>query len=74
MIVICPKCGLIATITLTGRDRYSTQLPEKFVGICLDVQARLKEKGKLEDTEMDCPHLGRASSIVADEWRGKRRI
>jgi hypothetical protein len=74
MIAKCPKCSLTAEITITGHDRYSTTPPSGFAGVCPVLAEKLKEKGRLEASEIECPHLSQAAGEVFREWRERHRL
>ena len=74
MIATCVKFGLQATLTPTGRDRYSMQLPNSFAGKCPVLAEKLREKAKLEGAEIDCLHMNQAAGLVFGKWRERNRI
>jgi hypothetical protein len=73
MIATCVKCGLRATVVVTGIDAYSTRLPDSFVVRCPVLSEKLREKGELkgEDT-VNCPQMMEATGTVFFQWQQSR--
>jgi hypothetical protein len=74
MIAKCSKCSVTAAITVSGHDRYSTSPPSGFSNKCPVLAAKLKEKGRLDASEIDCPHLSEAAGLAFHEWRVRHRL
>lgn len=69
MKVTCSECSLVATITPTARDKFSTEFPNDFAAECLVLRERLAAKERLKGSELECPYLDKAIGIALDAWR-----
>jgi ribose 1,5-bisphosphokinase PhnN len=69
----CGTCGLSATITPTARDKFTTTLPNLFAAKCPVLAEKLREKGRLDGSELDCPNLNSAVGLALQSWRNDRR-
>jgi hypothetical protein len=65
----CIKCGQSADVKPTGRNSFSITHPPRFAFLCPILAEKLKERGRLDSSELDCPHLNNATAAVADQWR-----
>ena len=67
MDVTCPRCSLVASVTITGRNRHTLTISGPGTD-CVVVQEQLALKGT---TEMfpQCPHLDRAAEAVLEKLR-----
>ena len=69
----CGTCGLSATITLTARDEFTTDLPNLFAAKCPVLAKKLKKKRRLDGAELDCPNLNSALGLAIQSWQNDRR-
>jgi hypothetical protein len=64
MIATCLKCGLKATVSVTGIDKYITRLPDSFVLRCPVLSEKLRAKGELKGEEVNCPYMTEATGAA----------
>lgn len=72
MIARC-NCGITATIRQIGRSQFSpTGLPHDWSARCPIISKKLKERGRLDFSEVECESLGKVCQDVFEEWQRRR--
>lgn len=61
MDVKCPRCGVVAEVTVISKTKYRTTEPMEIFARCPVVQERLAQTGKMVGSA-DCPHMDGACS------------
>jgi len=68
LLALCPECGLQAEVTPDGQNRYQMRRPEGISFRCPVLSKKMKEKGQLDESDLDCEYLDRAVRRIFDRW------
>lgn len=70
----CGRCGAPASISVDGRDKYTTNEPPEIMRFCPSLKERLAAKGSLTAEDRLCPDMSHAAGAAFLAWQRRNQL